>query len=266
MLHADVRMVDIDVDHWRNLQSLLLESAKSRRRIVLIHEDGRAVKLAHSEGSEVEGRIERVDRPVEVAERLLRDNKGTADLVVVLERGAVDRYFAAVQDSWDPDEDVDEYVHRMQVTLDDYPDGLVTAPGPARDQLGLQWRVGATYEQVTAAVERFVEPDSTMVVGVFRDGALWSSLVLGFDADRRVSLVTTADPDDLGADTDRHGLLAWVGDRHPAPSLGLFADEADARELLRRRDKLEAARELTAGDRLVVEPLPDALARALAST
>ena len=41
MLHEDPAMLDIDVDHWRNLQSLVLDSAKARRRIVVIHEDAR---------------------------------------------------------------------------------------------------------------------------------------------------------------------------------------------------------------------------------
>ena len=40
MLHENPLMLDIDVDHWRNLQALLLDSAKERRRIVVIHEDG----------------------------------------------------------------------------------------------------------------------------------------------------------------------------------------------------------------------------------
>jgi hypothetical protein len=45
MLHANPLMADIG--HWRNLQSLLLESAKEKRRTVVIHENGEILKFAH---------------------------------------------------------------------------------------------------------------------------------------------------------------------------------------------------------------------------
>ena len=50
MLYKDVLMEDIDVAQWRNAQSLLLESAKERPRIVVLHDDGVVRKVAHSEG------------------------------------------------------------------------------------------------------------------------------------------------------------------------------------------------------------------------
>ena len=60
----------------------------------------------------------------------------------------------------------------MFATLDDYPDGVVAYPGPARNTLGLQWRLGASYEQVKEAVEHFIPPRSTAVFGVFSDNDL----------------------------------------------------------------------------------------------
>ncbi len=45
MLHENPQMLDIDVDHWRNLQDLFLESAKEKRRIIVIHEAGEVLKL-----------------------------------------------------------------------------------------------------------------------------------------------------------------------------------------------------------------------------
>src|SRR3954469_22495693 len=74
MLHEDTLMLDIDVDHWRNLQTLLLDSAKDRRRIVVIHEDGEVLKLVHSSRAAITGTVERADDPHAVAEHLYRDN------------------------------------------------------------------------------------------------------------------------------------------------------------------------------------------------
>ena len=146
MLHAYPWMADIDVNHWRNMQSLLLESAKEKLRIILIHENGELLKFVHSQKAEIVRKVDRVEDPHAVAEQVYQDNPGQADFVVVFERRAVDRYFAQFQDTWRADEDLDAFVHRQFALMDEYPDGIVTYPGPARTQLGLQWRVGASYE------------------------------------------------------------------------------------------------------------------------
>src|SRR5579884_3875410 len=110
MLYAYVRMPDIDVDQWRNLQSLMLESAKGRPRIILIHDHGELLKFVHSQHAEIVRNIDRVDNPREVAEQVYRANANKVDFVVVLDRQAVDRFFAQAQDTWRADEDLDEYV------------------------------------------------------------------------------------------------------------------------------------------------------------
>ncbi len=48
MLSEDVLMPDIAVGHWRNLQALVLQSASARPRIIVIHDEGKLLKLAHS--------------------------------------------------------------------------------------------------------------------------------------------------------------------------------------------------------------------------
>src|SRR5580700_4203354 len=138
MLHENPLMSDIDVDHWRNLQDLILDSAKEKRRIILIHENGELLKFVHSDRIEIVKNINRVTRPLADAEKVYRANKDKVDFVMVLERKAVERFFAQVQNTWKADEDLDEYVHRMFGTLDQYPEGIVTYPGPARTRLGLQ--------------------------------------------------------------------------------------------------------------------------------
>ena len=121
MLHKNPLMVDIDVEHWRNLQELVLESGKEKRRIILIHENGELQKFVHSDREEILKSIEKITDPQKDAERVFNDNRGKTDFVMVLERRAVEQFFAEVQDSWRADEDLDEYVYRMVVKLDEIP-------------------------------------------------------------------------------------------------------------------------------------------------
>jgi hypothetical protein len=270
MLHAYVQMADIDVDHWRNLQALLLESAKEKRRIILIHENGELLKFVHSQRADIVRNVDRVDHPREVAEKVYRANADKADFVVVFDRRAFDRFFGQVQDTWKADEDLDEYVHRMYATLDEYSEGIVTYPGPARTMLGLQWRVGASYEDIKAAVASFVTPNSTVVFGVFADNALWASLILGFDADRRVAVITTADPSELtvsgASEAAAKELVRWVSQKYSPCCLGLFMDLDSARALLTSQDKLATLRDIAKKEKLVANPLPESLVHSLADS
>ncbi len=269
MLHENVWMADIDVNHWRNLQSLLLESAKGKRRIILIHENGELLKFVHSHRAAIVRNVDHVDHPHDVAEKVYHANADKADFVAVFERRAFDQYFGQFQDTWTPDEDLDAYVHRTYALMDEYPDGIVTYPGPARKTLGLQWRVGAGYEDVKAAVERFVPPDSTVVFGIFADNALWATLVLEFDADWRARVVTTADPSQLGADTERDAIarnvVGWVNRTYASCSLGLFMDLDSARTLLSSQDKSTTIHDLVANGKLWADPLPASLAKLFSS-
>lgn len=234
MLHAHVAMTDIDVDHWRNLQSLLLDSAKARTRIVAIHEQGRVLSVAHSGGAAVTGVPLDVEDPQEAAGALRRANPDV-DLVAVFERDAVDEHFAAMGASWDPDEDLDDWVRRLYGTLDRDDAGIVTDPAPASAHLGLQWRVGATFAQVRDAVGRHVPAGSSVAFAVLDRGAVWATLVIGFDTDRRITLVTTADPfAPLEGSSEQvlDGLTALAATRHGPCALAVALDLADARRLL----------------------------------
>ncbi len=268
MLNAYVSMCDIDVDHWRNLQSLLLESAKARPRIILIHENGELLKFVHSQRSDIVRSVDRVDDPHAVAEKVFRDNPGKADFVAVFERRAFDRYFGQVQDTWKPDEDLDEYVHRTYEMMDEWPDAIVTYPGPARSQLGLQWRVGASYEDIKAAVRQFVPANSTVLFGIFEGDSLWAALVLGFDENLSVKTLTTGDPRDKPAGGNWHRqaqwLVDWANRVHQPVSVGMFTDLAGARALAAAHDKLATLRDLAAQGRLLADPLPEPLKKLMA--
>lgn len=268
MLHKNVLMQDIDVAQWRNAQSLLLESAKARPRIVVLHDGGKVRKVAHSAGLAVNAAPSRVDSPKAVAKALYEANKSNVDFVAVFERSAFDAYFAAVQDSWDIDEELDGFVNRTFRMLDNFPDGMVTYPQKASETLGLQWRLGASREQVIEAAKAFVPGDSTIVFGVFSEGALWASLVLSLDEAGSVTSVTTADPTDVDLVGDlatvSAAVVEWVRQKHGNCSMGLFLEKSEAEHFLNSGEKAEALRSAAASGTLVLSPVPPALAMALA--
>lgn len=267
MLHENPSMVDIDVNHWRNLQTLLLDSAKAKPRIIVIHEDGEIQKFVHTHRLEVVRPVDRIDDPHSAAKAIYEANPGKAAFVAVFERRSFDRYMGEWQGTWRPDEDLDAFIQRTYATLDRYADGIVTYPGPARNVLGLQWRLGATYDDTKAAVGRFVPAGSTVVFGVFDGPALWATLVLGFDADHRAHVVTTVDPSRLGHAQGREAIAAevvrWVNETYPPCSLGLFVGLEDARDFLAAEDKLAAIAAISARGGVQAEPVPAALAAIL---
>jgi hypothetical protein len=269
MLHAYPWMADIDVNHWRNLQSLLLDSAKGKRRIIVIHENGEILKFVHSKREEINRTVDRVDNPQEAARKIYQDNEGKADFVVVFERNAVDRYTGQFQDTWRADEDLDEFVRRQYTMMDEFADGIVTYPNPARETLGMQWRVGASYDQVQAAVNQFVEPETTAVFGIFESDALWATLVLHFDGDRKINVITTVDPSQLSLQGDREAIakeiVNWVNGRYPTCSIGLFTDLEGARNFITSPDKATTLRELQEQGNLIADPFPGSLTRSFAT-
>jgi hypothetical protein len=263
MLHENSRMLDIDVDHWRNLQSLFLQSAKAKRRIIVIHEGGEVQKFVHSQREEIAKPITRIDDPHAAAKAIFEANPGKAEFVAVFERNAFDRYFGEFQDTWRSDEDLDTFVRRTYALMDKYPDGIVTYPGPARDVLGMQWRVGASYAEVEAAAAAFVSPDSSVVIGIFEGDALWATLVLHFDADLRADAVTTIDPSLISA-TGRAALadaaVAQVEAKYGAASLALFTDLDGARAFIAAPDKVAAVASLASRGALIPLRVPANLA------
>lgn len=267
MLHENPLMVDANVDHWRNLQALILESAKARPRIIVIHEDGAILKFVHSRRAEIVKPVDRIDDPHAAAKAIYEANPGACDFVAVFERRGFDHYFGAFQGTWRADEDLDVYVQRTYAMMDQYPDAIVTYPGPARDTLGLQWRLGTSYEAGTGAIRAFVEPETSVVFGVFDGDALWATLVLRFDADHRADVVTTVDPTELtatGRDALASEVVSWVEARYGRCSVGLFSDLEGARELLRSGDKAGALAAIAARGALIANPLPSAVAAAIA--
>jgi hypothetical protein len=268
MLHENPLMADIDVNHWRNLQSLLLESGKAKRRIIVIHEQGEIQKFIHSTRASIVKPVDRITNPAADAEAIFRANSDI-DFVAVFERRQFDAYFGEFQGTWRADEDLDTYVRRTYALMDRYPEGIVTYPGPARETLGLQWRLGSDYEAVARAVKAFVSPDSSVILGVVDNDALWATLVLHFDSDLRAHVVTTVDVSTLTSAGDRAAnvreAVEWVDRTYGTASVALFTDLAGARALVGTRDKLAAVADLTARGAFIVERAPGELRAGLAA-
>lgn len=256
MLHGDVLMADLDVDQWRNAQHLLLRSAKGARRIVCLLEKGEVVKCRHTHGADVADTPSRVDDLQAAADALYAANREQVDFVLVAERDAMDEYFAEYQNAREADEDLDVYVSRSWSLLRDrYKSSIVTAPEPADQTLGLQWKLGASHDEVVAAAEALVTPDSSVVLAVHDAGALWTSLILRFDEDRKVISIGTADPSlvnikgDPAAVTER--LVGFANAREGNVKLVVSCTKEAAERFLEAQDKAAVVAEL--GDDFSVE-------------
>jgi hypothetical protein len=266
MLHENPLMIDIDVEQWGNLHQRFLRSTKEKRRIIVIHENGHILKFVHSDRSKwINKTIARINDPHQDARRIFADNRETTDLVLVLNRIALEKYFAEIQESWSSDEDLDEYVYRMYSRLGEYANDIVTYPTPARDTLGLRWTLAATYPEAKALVEKYVAPNSTAVLAIFLGNSIWASLVLGFDEKRKLKLITTLDKSEMGGDwrQEYHEVVKSVDNRFWKCSVALFMDRDAMEVLLKSHDWLRTLQDLVGKGSLVVDPVPETLQQEL---
>ena len=236
MLHDHPLMIDIDVDQWRNLHEMFLESAKEKTRIIIIREGEEILKFVHSQGEEIIKSLKKVTDPRKDARKVYEENKEKADFVLLVDRKGVERYFGEVQDLWNADEDLDEYVYRMYSKLDEYEDEIVTYPGPAGKTLGLQWKLGLDYPQVRGFIEKVIPNNSVVVMCIFEDSNLWASLILGFDERGKIKLITTVEKSKITADwkKDYKQIIKWAEEKFWKCSLGLFFDKGSMEMILKR--------------------------------
>jgi hypothetical protein len=266
MLHENPLMLDIDVDQWRNLHETFLTSARRKKRIIIIHDGGVVLKFIHSHGEDIVKTINKITDPKRDAKKVYEDNKGKADFVLVLERKAVEHYFAEIQDSWRADEDLDEYIYRMYSKLDECKDGIVTYPEQARKTLGLRWRLAISYPQFKEVIQRYLSPNSVVVIGVFEKNIVWESLVLGFDEKMKLKLITTIDKSLVTRDWKEEckQVVKWVEKKLWKCSLGLFIDRENMETILKSEDRLRTLKDLIEEGKVIVTPTSETLHQQLA--
>ncbi len=262
MLDANPLMIDIDIDHWRNLHKSLLRPIRGRRRIVVIHDNGKVQNISHSDGKEVHKTIATVVEPGRDARVLYEANKADVDLVMLLERRTVERYYHEVFEGWHPEEDLDAFIHRMYSSLDTHMPGIVTFPGPPSRQLGLQWSLPWDYQKVVNAVERFVPAACTVIIAVFDDVTnLWTSLVLGFDDRKKITLISSLDKTLVKKDwkQEHTSLTKWVDGRFWKCELGIFVSKGVAKRILLSADPAIDLLSCAVSNDVLIDPCPNAL-------
>jgi hypothetical protein len=100
----------------------------------------------------------------------------------------------------------------------------------------LQWRLGASRDELAAAARAFVAPGTTAVLTVHEGDRMWTSLVLAFDQEWEVTSITTADPSLVELTGPRREaldrLVAQVESSGAVVSLAVGVDRTVAEDLL----------------------------------
>ncbi|NUT72179.1 hypothetical protein [Pseudarthrobacter sp. C4D7] len=121
---------------------------------------------------------------------------------------------------------------------------------------------------LATAVRTFVSAGSSAVIGIFEANRLWASLIVSVDNTGKPASVSTLRGPAAAAGADMaqaaNEAVRWVQAHLGSCSLGFFVDKVHAEALLRASDKATAIRTASASGRLVLSPVPPALAIALA--
>lgn len=244
MIAANVLMEDMDKDQWSHDQDLLLESSKEKNRIIVLHDNGVIRKIARTDGSEVKGKPASITDANVQAKQLYEANKEGLDFVAIFERHAFDEYFSKMQDSWIADEPVDSFVYRQYKLLDQYPDTMVTYPGPAKTQMGMQFRLGVSLNEAFTLSNKWVSPNTSILLGVYDHGCIWASLVFTFNEKMEISVLTTVNPEkvntvgDMAKVTDN--AFDWLKKTHQSGAAALVWNREEFDVFRAAKDKEKA--------------------------
>ena len=129
---------------------------------------------------------------------------------------------------------------------------MVTYPGPAKQMLGLQYRFGVSRNEAIVLANRWLKPDSSLLLGVYDDGRLWASLVMTFDANMTMVELTTVDSErvyvngGLGEVTAR--AMGWMTEHHRSEAVALvWTREAFEKFRAARNKELAVAESIADG-------------------
>ncbi|TYB85428.1 MAG: hypothetical protein FXF54_11770 [Kosmotoga sp.] len=259
MLDKNPLMIDLDIDQWSNLHNEFLVGVREKKRIVVIHEKGKVQNMSHSHDEPINDPISTVVDPQRDAKELFYANKGTTELVMILDRCSVESYYDEIQSSWTAEEDLDHYMYRMYSKLDFYYPGIVTYPGPASRQLGLQWLLPGkpSFLEVEAVINDFVEKSTVVTLAIF-DGPkeLWASLVLGFNEKKKISLITSVKQGLIEKNwrSEYSKINSWVGDNYWKTGLAIYMNKETYQKFSESKDPRYTFKQLCSEGSVVIDP------------
>jgi hypothetical protein len=188
MIARDVEIVDINPAHWNNLQSILNLSNLSDRRTIrpkilsIIHKKGKILGARAPEGYHLPN-LPQIQDPQELAKKLY-DDSDLVDRVQIMEVESLG-VFSDLAQKIDIGQsmDLDDFLLRFFHLLDQDPTGLSIYPPYSGE-----WN-GFPLEKVREWFAQGPSP-SAYFLGVIRDSAPWTSLILRVEAGK-LRLITT---------------------------------------------------------------------------
>jgi hypothetical protein len=222
MLSRLVKVTDLNQDHWRHLTELTYFH-RFDRKLFLLHEAGKPLKLWESQAGDLPLPSESVGDPQSYAESLLKAYPEMAEVRVV-DPEAFAQKMAEVQSKANFDMELDDYA------LMEFEECL-KAPGfaiaPKREFLwhSLPWK------RLQRFAAKLLPASCTFVLGVFDGDALWASLLAQFENGKIVAISTTdaLPPEDVKdfVGRDQHPFfLSCVANAFQRPAFGWFVEKA----------------------------------------
>ncbi len=259
MLDKNPLMIDLDIAQWSNLHNEFLIGVREKKRIVVIHEKGKVQNISHSHDAPINNPINTVVNPQRAAKELYDSNKDTTELVMILDRCSVETYYDEIQSVWTSEEDLDHYMYRMYSRLDCYYPGIVTYPGPASRQLGLQWILPGkpNFLEVEAMINNFVEKSSVVTLAVFDSPTkLWASLVLGFNEKKKISLITSVKQGLIKKNwkEEYSKINSWVDNNYWKTGLAIFMNKETYSKISESKDPGYTFKQLCSDVSIIVDP------------
>jgi len=259
MLDKNPLMIDLDIDQWSKLHNEFLLGVREKKRITLIHEKGKVLNISHSHNESINRPISIVVDPQRDAKELFEANKESTELVIILDRCSVETYYDEVQSAWTAEEDLDHYMYRMYSKLDCYYPGIVTYPGPASRQLGLQWLLPGKpgFLEVESLINNFVEKSTVVTMAVFEDSTkLWTSLILGFNEKKKISLITSVKQGLIEKNwrNEYSKINSWVNDSYWKIGLAIYMSKETYQEISESKDCGYKFKQLCSDGTIIVDP------------
>jgi len=261
MLSKNPLMIDLNINQWRNLHSLFLEPIRSKERITVIHEKGKILNISHSLGKAVEtDYLQKIIDPEYDTKIIYEKNKQNTDLVIMIDRLALEKYYNEAFSYWTTEMDLDEYVINMYKLLDKYYPDIIIYPGPSSKQAGLQSK--GLHDMIFKVVQFVVSSGSTIVFCIFEDNSkIFTSLILGIDDHKKISLVTSVNQEIISNDWRKEysNVLSWIDESFWECDLGIFMNKSTLDRIMKNQSMEESTFNAILNREIIVDPFPKSL-------